>query len=530
MLRQIKSAFSRISLCIISGVLLILSFPSFNFEFLAWIGFIPLFFAIKGLSWKRALLFSYLAGIVYWSGIVYWLVHVTLAGTIVLVSYLALYFGIFAIVIKNYELLACRLSSRRSRGQASEFTAYEFPFITAASWVILEYVRSYLFSGFPWALLGYSQYLNLAAIQVSDITGAWGVSFLVMLVNAAIYAAFSQKISAVKKVRILVVPVLILLFSFVYGYFKIITADKKAYDAKLSVSVIQGNIPQELKWDPEQAKAIILKYITLSTQAALEKPDLIIWPEASLPVVLDEEPETAAWIKDLTTGINQNLLLGAVMQRSKSYYNSALLISPKGEITQRYDKVHLVPFGEYIPLKKYLSFMQTFAPIGDIEKGKEHTVFTVPAAGNKKPAKFSVLICFEDLFPELSIKSVKNGARMLVNITNDAWYNKTSAPYQHLQASVFRAVENRVYLARAANTGVSAFIGPQGKIISLVSDKAGKSIFVGGFKTQDIYLPLPELTFYCRHPGVFIFLLLVYLIYSICRLLRYSFKKFSVRK
>ena len=218
------------------------------------------------------------------------------------------------------------------------------------------------------------------------------------------------------------------------------------------------------------------------------------------PEILGENDQTYEEIFSLAKEIKIPLLIGAVVNDRNNYFGSALLIDTTGKITQRYDKLHRVPFGEYIPLKNVFPFLEKVVPIGDIQKGKEYTVF---------PPGFAVLDCFEDVFPELAREFVKRGARFLVNITNDAWYKETSAPWQHLQASVFRAVENRVYLARAANTGVSGFIAPTGKIISLVKDKSGNVIFIDGFATQYIFMASWPLSFYTRYGDIFILICLI---------------------
>jgi apolipoprotein N-acyltransferase len=200
-------------------------------------------------------------------------------------------------------------------------------------------------------------------------------------------------------------------------------------------------------------------------------------------------------------------LFGAVTRREDTYYNSAILLSAQGKHLCRYDKIHLVPFGEYIPFNKLLSFLETIVPIGEFSRGKIFTVFPFPD-------KFSVLICFEDLFPEISRQFVKRGAGLLVNITNDAWFGKTSAPYQHLQASVLRAVENRRFLVRAANTGISGFIDPGGKIISLLADPQGEERFISAYATQTIYSQ-EKLTFYTRFGDLFLFSLFLPVAYGI---------------
>jgi apolipoprotein N-acyltransferase len=182
----------------------------------------------------------------------------------------------------------------------------------------------------------------------------------------------------------------------------------------------------------------------------------------------------------------------------------------------RYDKLHLVPFGEYIPLKKIFSFLQTIVPIGEIQGGRECTVFTLPVTESRTQSlRLAALICFEDLFPELSRRFAQRSAQVLVNITNDAWYKDTSAPYQHLQASVFRAVENRLHLARCANTGVSGFITPKGKITALIKDESGKNTFIDGFLTEELLILQSRPTFYNRHGDTFLIVCLLIVFYGI---------------
>ncbi len=488
--RQIKpQVLQDLSLCLFSAILLILSFPRANFEFLAWFGFVPVFFALNNKSRLQAFFLFFITGVIFWAGVIYWLVHVTLPGTIILILYLALYFGAFGFII--------RPSTKKS-------TLYSLIFIPAV-WVILEYIRGWLFTGFPWALLGYSQYLNLPVIQIADITGVWGVSFLVVLINVmAVEIIWSHREGLkdrLKKAFVLLVLILFLTFS--YGYFCLsrqLGAEKK-YSAR--ICVVQGNIPQELKWDMSSRSLIMQRYLGLSIKALKDNPELIVWPEASLPVVLEEDPEYYEMIKNLARDAKTPLVFGGVSLREDVYYNSALLVSAEGKLLGWYDKLHLVPFGEYIPLRSAFGFLETIVPIGDFSRGKEYTVL------NNPPYKFSVFICFEDLFPSLSREFVKRGADFLVNITNDAWFKKTSSPYQHLSASVFRAVENRVPLVRSANTGVSGFIAPSGKITSLVEDKSGNNIFIAGYKTQDVIIYKQGFSFYTRYGDIFIIVCLL---------------------
>lgn len=474
-------------LCLLSAGLLVSSFPRLDFWPLAWIGFVPLFLALQNKSASGAFFLACFTGALFWLGTIYWLVHVTLPGMLVLVLYLSLYFGIFGLLIRrdlltaNYSLLAI-----------------------PSLWVVLEYLRSHLFTGFPWALLGYSQYLNLPLIQISDITGVWGVSFLVMLGNISFYYLLRGR------ARQIIFPVLLFIVVLVYGLLRATQIEGAKAEGRIRISVIQGNIAQELKWDPANNDPILNRYLSLTREAARGKPDLIIWPEASLPVVLEEAPGYYEKVRAFVAGMNIPLLFGAVTLRDGLYYNSALLVSGGDGPCWRYDKLHLVPFGEYIPLRKAFAFLETIVPIGDIAAGREYTVFPSPAG-------FSVLVCFEDLFPGLSRRFIRGGARFLVNITNDAWFKKTSSPYQHLSASVFRAVENRVYLVRAANTGISGFISPSGRVISAVGDKKGRDIFITGYETAEILVYQNKPGFYTRYGDVFVALFFFLMLYGISR-------------
>ncbi len=472
-------------LSVLSAILLALSFPGFNLEFLAWFAFIPLFFAVENASKMKAFFLFFICGVVFWAVTIWWLIHVTLPGTICLILYLALYFGIFGLILNTV---------RRTRYAVRVF------FIPAL-WVLLEYARGHLLTGFPWALLGYSQYLNLPFIQIADIFGTWGVSFAVMMVNAAVYsvrcvrfsvfaeikgsAARGKKIIGYEALKIALLPALILLFIFSYGFYKLNRMPITGAREPVRVSVIQGNIARDLEWFTASHEDIVNKYRLLSLLAEKEKPDLIVWPEAALPGVLEEESGNLEKVRELARQSGVPFLFGSVTNQGDVYYNSALLVSGKGEAAGQYDKLHLVPFGEYIPLRNIFPFLQSIVPIGDETPGSEYTVFSI---GQGLRLKFSVLICFEDVFPELPRQFRKKGAQILINITNDSWFKDTFAPYQHFQASVFRAVENRVYVLRSANTGISGFISPEGKIVSLVENVSGKKTFVDGYKTESIFV------------------------------------------
>jgi apolipoprotein N-acyltransferase len=471
------------ALSILTAILLSLSFANFNLWLFAWFGFIPLFICLENKSFRFTLMNAFFCGVVFWSLCIYWLIHVTLLGQIVLILYLAVYFGLFGCLIYFSRSLTCN----------------RLLFFLPANWVLLEYLRSHLFTGFPWALIGFSQYKNLPIIQIADITGAWGVCFLVVLVNVALYL-FLRKQAGIK---ILLIPILALFLALGYGFMKLnYKPDRCNAKEQLNISVIQGNIPQDLKWDKRQTAFIQNRYRELTVAATAQEPGLIIWPEASVPGFWGRDDAEFVQVISLAGQLKANLLVGAVSYSNQNYFNSALLINPLGSVVTLYSKLHLVPFGEYIPLKNIFPFLETIVPIGDICPGKEYTIF-------RQPANFGVLICFEDLFPELSREFVRRGARFLVNITNDAWYKEGSAPYQHFAASVFRSVENRVYLARAANTGISGFIDPAGRILGVVQNHQGKDIFVSGYSSQSICLAAGKRTIYNRYGDFFIVLCLL---------------------
>jgi len=492
---SVKSIF----LAVFSAVLLSLPFSSGKLWIISWFGFIPLFLALRNKSRLQGFFLSFICGVVFWAFTIYWLVHVTLPGTCILILYLALYFGLFGFLFPAIE---------------DKLRSIDLLFIPSA-WVLLEYLRSYLFTGFPWALLGLSQYKNLAVIQAADITGVWGISFLLVLFNALFYLALRRKL----KLKICLICAAILIFFLGYGFYQLSqTVAWPSVKGSVKVTVIQGNIPQDLKWDKQAADFILNNYKELTIAASQDNPELIIWPEASVPGVWGESYADTqfAEVFSLASKLNTNLLVGAVIHSQQNYFNSALFIDKSGSPTMAYSKLHLVPFGEYVPFKKTFPFLQTIAPIGDIQPGKEYTIFS-------QPANFGVLICFEDLFPELSRRFVKKGAKFLVNITNDAWYKEGSAASQHFSASVFRAVENRVYLARAANTGISGFIDPFGRISSVVENARGKEVFVKGYRSQNICLAPARRTIYNRYGDIFILICLLFELVP-CVLLRRLFR------
>ena len=517
MLRKVKTS-NQILLSVISAILLILAYPNFNLGFLAWVALIPLFFALENQKSKQGFITGYLFGIIFFSGLLYWLLKVTVPGTVILILLLSFAPAMFCLLLSH---LASRISH-------PAIHIPQFLVFVPSAWVLTEYLRAHLFTGFPWALLAYSQSSNLPVIQIADITGAYGVSFLIVLVNFGVYSALKK---TPKRFYSLFFIFILFITVWAYGQNRInrIYPTRWAWPSNgargLLVSVIQGNIPQRLKWNPLYKEFIIDKYCALTEESLKENPHLVIWPETAVPGYLEEGSYLRRRVLDIAKSGNTHLLVGAIREENSEVFNSATLISDKGGALRHYDKIHLVPFGEFVPFEKLLFPMRAFIdkPIGDFDRGSEFTVFKAVFSNIiPDPAKiqkttrfydFSVLICFEDIFPGLSRNFVKKGARFLVNITNDAWFGKTAAPYQHAQASIFRAVENRRPVIRAANTGLSCIIDHKGKVLKSV--RAGKDqIFVEGYATGMIMPPFTK-TFYTRFGDVFSWLCIILVMFGL---------------
>ncbi|MEW5908558.1 MAG: apolipoprotein N-acyltransferase [Thermodesulfobacteriota bacterium] len=464
-----KSFALKATYAIASGVMLTMAFPSAGIRHLAWVALVPLILSMNNASFGSGFRLGFISGVVHYLTLLYWLVptmeiyghlpiYLSVPLLILLSSYLAGYIGLF-----------CGIGSwlsHRFRAAAAGFPVL---------WVSLEYARSTLFTGFPWELLGHSQYLGLHLIQLCDIFGVYGLSFLILASNTAIsigilYAIriswFGKKISGKVTAASFVVSGCLLCASWVYGSKAIRETDRLVLESpSLRISVIQGNIEQALKWDPEFQLETIKRYVSLSREAGKDQPDLIVWPETATPFYFLKDLTLSLLVLQGIQEIENEFLIGSPSySQDKSwtaYYNSAYLIHPREGVRGRYDKAHLVPYGEYIPLKKWFPFAGKMVEhVGDFEAGKTGAVLTWPKAD------LGPLICYEGIFPDLSRSMARNGAGILVNITNDAWYGRTSAPYQHFSMGVFRAVENRRALVRSANTGISGFIDPSGRIIS----------------------------------------------------------------
>ena len=513
-------------LCLLSAVLLILSYPCFDFWPLVWIALIPMMWAFEDKLPEDAFKLGYYGGFIFFAGMFYWFIsmHVTAGIPLFLsvlavgclVGYLSVYFGLFGY---GYALVRQRMPVSR------------YLFIPAL-WAGLEFIRDRLFTGFGWASLGHSQYRFLPVIQIADITGVFGVSFLIVLVNLVLLDTLRKFFVEDRhfKDRAVWGPLLgtVAAAGLVLGY-GLLSCRAGAYSggkADMKVAVVQGNVPQRLKWIPLRWPDIMEKYLFLSKLASNEKPDLIIWPETSFPGYLWESIHMFTGMQEAVRYmIRTPVLFGAVHQDGDNYYNSAFLMTAEGQVRKKHDKLHLVPFGEYVPLRKQFPALAALIPILDFQRGQVPTLFPVmrrvkgevpapPPDGvsgrmfKTVPGYYSVLICFEDTVTPVARRLVLNGANLLVNITNDAWFLARKAPWLHLQAAVFQAVAHRRFLVRAANTGVTCVVSSTGEVIKYVEDEKHRKVFVEGFAVSGVRL-LESWSFYTRYGDVFAYFCLV---------------------
>lgn len=406
---------------------------------------------------------------VHYLTLLYWLVYtmqtyggipVYLAVPVLflLSAYMALYVGLFSAFISYLK--------------TSGFKTYLLAL--PVLWVFLEYLRGFLFTGFPWSFLGYSQVKQLNIIQISDIFGVYAISFLLVLSSGVIFLAidntFSRKLKNPSYGRTSsIIGIILLIFlltaTLSYGKWRISSIQESISNGPFrQIAVVQGNIDQAIKWDPSFQVETTEKYIRLSLLGNQHKPDLVVWPETATPFYFLSDTVLSERVLKTVFEMGTDFLIGSpsfkIAEDKIEYYNSAYLIDAESKVIDRYDKVHLVPFGEYVPFKKWLPFLGKMVEhVGDFKPG---------TAGNTlswKEQRLGIQICFEIIYPGLSRAMVQNNADFLINITNDAWFGKTSAPYQHFSMTIFRAIENRRSLVRAANTGISGFVDPVGNVM-----------------------------------------------------------------
>ena len=481
-----RTTVKRLLLALLSGFMLTASFPPSPFYFLAWFALVPLLKSLETETPMAALRLGFAAGLAHSLTLIYWVIvvmghygHLPLPVSVSILILFSLYLSIYpALFAWGYSLTG--------RSFLGSFKA-------AGLWVALEYVRANLLTGFPWCLLGHTQYTNLEAIQIADLVGAYGTSFVIVLSGALIYGLLLEQNPGRWKLE---APVVLLTLALTLGYGFYRMSDSRPAQGSIRVAIAQGNIDQSVKWNPAYQEKTLQIYKTLTLQSQPFGPDLVVWPETAVPLFFQDGEPLSRSVLRTAREAGAHVIFGSPAYRrekgSVSFFNRAYLASPNAEITGSYDKVHLVPFGEYVPMKRFLPFVQRLVvAAGDFLPGDKVAPLEFPKAAA------GILICFESIFPELGRAMTQNGATLLVNLTNDAWYGMSSAPYQHFSMAVFRAVENRRPVVRAANTGISAFILPNGKIV----EQSG--LFTQALLTKEIPLPGSGLTLYTRYGDFF---------------------------
>jgi apolipoprotein N-acyltransferase len=454
----------RFGLAVGSGLLCAIAFPPWDVGPIAFVGLVPLFLALEGTTPSAAAWLGYAAGLSFYLATIWWVINtmttygrmpllLSLVALLLLCGVLAGYTAAFAGL-----LVLGRRWLRSPRGIE--------PLSAAGLWVALEFLRTHLFSGFPWALLGYTQYRQPTVRLLAAATGVYGISALLLLVNGAVAGLLALWLEAREewiRWRAALLPVGLAALALVatVAYARLLWRDPTG-GAAIRVGLLQGNIDQSLKWDRSYQTATLDIYERLTRRVAAAKPGLIVWPETAIPFFLQREPELAARVYRLAEETGVPMLVGSPdVGDDGRLYNTAFLLGRDGRIQGRYDKRHLVPFGEYVPLHQVFFFLDKLVVgIGDFGRGQRATVFSLNGT------RFSVMICYEAIFPDEVREFVRDGAEFLVNITNDAWFGRSGAPSQHLAMAAMRAVENGMYLVRAANTGITAVVAPTGEILA----------------------------------------------------------------
>jgi apolipoprotein N-acyltransferase len=442
----------------------------------------PVLLAVGGrfrVSARRAFLLGLLAGALYFTGTLYWLVEtmttfgglskpLAIVAAGLLVAYLALFPGIFA-------LIQWRLA--RTFGAIALLLA-------PAVWVATEMGRTYIWDGFPWELLGYSQASVLPVAQLASVVGVYGLSAMVAGVSAA--CAFVATDATRRRWIVAGAAALVLVGTGLWGMARLTGGALTQQGTPIRVAVVQGNILQDDKWNPALSAPIMQRYIDMTREAIGRGARFILWPESSMPFNYEEEPTRADAVRRLAREAHVTLLIGsdqiekiqpvpAGKPPAPQYYNAAFLIQPDGTTGAVYRKIHLVPFGEYVPLKRLLFFVGTIVEaVSDYSPGTDTVL--LPVAGHQA----STAICYEVIYSSLMRAFVTRGSELLTTITNDAWYGRSSAAYQHWQQASLRAIEEGRYLARAANTGISGFVDPYGRVLQ------HSGLFQSAVMTEDL--------------------------------------------
>jgi apolipoprotein N-acyltransferase len=519
---------------IASGLLYTGCFAPFNFTWLCWIALAPLIAAVwfsgEGLRyrWLHNLLLGYVTGLTFFWTAFSWLTTVTVLGWFVLQFYMAIYFALWA--------WFCGLLQPREREKESGSTKWDrmlaqarstssstrspwakstnnllLAFFLAAAWVTQEWFRDWVFSGFGWNGLGIALHDTWPLIQIAEFTGVAGLSFMVAFANVIAVTTVCRLIVEAHTRSVRPHFDLTLTLAAIVGVltFGLRAAQVSQPTKPLRVAAVQSNVPQNQKFDSQFTSKIFDQFRHLSEIALRSNPppDLLIWPESSMPGPVLTDRESYQFVMGLASSAESDILLGTIDEENGDAYNAALLVSDGGEQVQVYRKLHLVPFGEYVPGRHRVPLLARIVGDqvpGDFKAGKDYTVFEL----TNSDVKVAPLICFEDTIGELTRRFVlpsetNPGANLLVDITNDGWFLHSAGSHQHLANAIFRCVETRRPMVRAANTGVTCVVNEFGRVTQKLQDDAG-STFTEGVLTGEVKVPTEhELTFYVRHGELF---------------------------
>jgi apolipoprotein N-acyltransferase len=442
-----------------SGVLLAASLPSLDVAPLAWFGLVPLLVVIRDDRVRTAFFTGWLSGITFFVAVTYWIVHT-------IGHYTALPTPVAALLLLGMSMILGLYTGAFAAGTCwMRHRGLPWVYLAPALWVVLEWMRGWFIVGFPWGALGYSQWRFTDLVQIVEVTGVYGVSFLLVFFNTVLAGVVTSRgeLDRRQMVALTVLTVLMIALPAI-GRWRAAELARRPVTGRLMVGLAQGNIAQDHKWDPSFVGETMARYQQLTEEAAADGAQLVVWPETATPFFFQDPGPQRQWLLDLSRRLGVHIVFGSPAAtldgtRVVGQRNRAYLVSPqRGEIDY-YDKMELVPFGEYVPFGRVLFFVQQLVEaVGSLLPGTRATVFPGPEGS------FGVLICYEGVFPPVSRQFVHGGADFLVNVTNDAWYGNTSAPYQHLAQATFRAVENRTPLVRAANTGISAIVDEDGRV------------------------------------------------------------------
>jgi apolipoprotein N-acyltransferase len=488
-----------VALAALAGALLALSFPKFGHPACAWIALVPLYVALSGWTGRpgplpgttavRGAFLGLVTSLVFFCGTLYWTgpVLVTFGGLpaplgVVSVLLLSLYLGLY-----NAAGTAALGVILRRYGAAGLWLA-------PMGWVSGEYLRGTLLSGFPWVVIGDSQVDVLPVAQVASVVGVYGVSLLVAFVNGAL--AYALVGPPRLRVRTIAGTAAALLCVAVWGAWRVAEGSLTRQGSSIRIGLLQGNIEQKDKWDPGQARRIFTTYIAMTRDAVRRGAQYVMWPESSTPFMFEEDASGGQAIRDLVAEVRVPVLFGSdQIERGPTphLYNAAFLVTPDRRTAAVYRKMQLVPFGEFIPLQHWISFLSPL--VGGLATFAAGESVTMLPIGDHKA---STAICYEVIFPHLAREAVERGSELLTTITNDGWYGTTSAPYQHFALASMRAIEQGRYLVRAANTGISGAVDPYGRVVakSAIFEQTGLVVDVRFLQGRTIYSRIGDVAAY----------------------------------